>query len=123
MFGARDVVGKPQVDIQVDDATGRWSVDALPMILMPQHFFLNNHFAVEAVLGPERLAEVLRPAGYRSAYDWCEKEATYHRLRGLCLSSLHAAPHSARLGPIQTRRHRSRRGTRADSCRQLGLCR
>ena len=63
--------------------TGRWSVDALPMILMPQHFFLNNHLAVEAVLGPKRLAEVLRPAGYRSAYDWCEKEAAYHRLRGL----------------------------------------
>src|SRR5215467_2907727 len=83
MFGARDVVGKPQVDIQVDDATGRWSVDALPMILMPQHFFLNNHFAVEAELGPERLAEVLRPAGYRSAYHWCEREAAYHRLGGL----------------------------------------
>ena len=76
-------MGKPQVDIQVDDVTGRWSVDALPMILVPQHFFLNNHFAVEAVLGPERLAEVLRPAGYRSAYYWCEKEATHHGLSGL----------------------------------------
>ncbi|MDP9111811.1 MAG: DUF5943 domain-containing protein [Candidatus Eremiobacteraeota bacterium] len=76
-------MGKPQVDIQVDDATGRWLVDALPMILVPQHFFLNNHFALEAVLGSERLAEVLRPAGYRSAYHWCEKEAAYHNLSGL----------------------------------------
>jgi predicted hydrocarbon binding protein len=76
-------MGKPQVDIQVDDVTGRWSVDALPMILVPQHFFLNNHFAVEAALGPERLSEVLRPAGYRSAYHWCEKEAAHHRLSGL----------------------------------------
>jgi hypothetical protein len=41
-------MGKPQVDIQVDDITGRWSVDTLPMILMPQHFYLNNHYAVEA---------------------------------------------------------------------------
>jgi hypothetical protein len=56
-------MGKPQVDIQVDDLTGRWSVDALPMILVPQHFFLNNHRAIEAGLGPERLAELLRPAG------------------------------------------------------------
>jgi len=76
-------MGKPQVDIQVDDLTGRWSVDALPMILVPQHFFLNNHRAIEAVLGPERLAEVLRPAGYRSAYYWCEREAAHHALSGL----------------------------------------
>jgi predicted hydrocarbon binding protein len=71
-------MGKPQVDIQVDDATGRWSVDGLPMILVPQHFFLNNHYAVEAVLGPEKLEEVLRPAGHRSAYLWCEDAARHH---------------------------------------------
>lgn len=76
-------MGKPQIDIEVDDATGRWSVDALPMILMPQHFFLNNHYAVEAVLGPEKLEEVLRPAGHRSAYFWCEKEAAHHGLSGV----------------------------------------
>jgi predicted hydrocarbon binding protein len=76
-------VGKPQVDIQVDDVTGRWSVDALPMILVPQHFFLNNHYAVEAVLGPEKLEEVLRPAGRRSAYFWCEKEAAHHGMSGV----------------------------------------
>lgn len=75
-------MGKPQVEIEVDDATGRWSVDGIPMILMPQHFFLNNHFAVEAALGPERLEEVLRPAGYRSAHVWCEKEAAFHGLSG-----------------------------------------
>ena len=76
-------MGKPQVDIEVDDATGRWSVDSLPMILVPQHFFLNNHFAVEAVLGPEKLQEVLRPAGHRSAYFWCEQEAVYHGMSGV----------------------------------------
>lgn len=75
-------MGRPQVDIVVDDDTGRWSVDGIPMILMPQHFFLNNHLAVEAELGPARLEEVLRPAGYRSAYVWCEKEAAYHGLSG-----------------------------------------
>jgi hypothetical protein len=49
-------MGNPQVNIRVDDTTGRWFVDSLPMILVPQHFFLNNHYAVEAVLGPEKLA-------------------------------------------------------------------
>lgn len=76
-------MGKPQVDIEVDDATGRWSVDALPMILVPQHFFLNYHYAVEAVLGPEKLEEVLRPAGHCSAYFWCEKEAAHHGMSGI----------------------------------------
>jgi hypothetical protein len=76
-------MGEPQVDVQVDDVTGRWSVDGLPMILVPQHFFLNNHYAVEAVLGPEKLEEVLRPAGHRSAYFWCEKEAAYHGISGV----------------------------------------
>jgi predicted hydrocarbon binding protein len=74
---------KPQVNILVDETTGRWFVDAMPMILVPQHFFLNNHRAVEAVLGPEKLEEALRPAGYRSAYVWCEKEAAYHGMSGL----------------------------------------
>jgi hypothetical protein len=76
-------MGNPQVNIRVDDTTGRWFVDSLPMILVPQHFFLNNHYAVEAVLGPEKLAEVLRPAGHRSAYVWCEKEAAHHGMNGV----------------------------------------
>lgn len=75
-------MGKPAVDIQVDDATGRWFVDGLPMILVPQHFFLNNHFAVEAELGAERLARILAPAGRRSAYTWCEHEADEHDFSG-----------------------------------------
>lgn len=75
-------MGKPQVDIRVDDETGRWSVDGLPMILVPQHFYLNNHFAVEAEMGPETLERILRPAGHRSAYYWCEKEAAFHGISG-----------------------------------------
>jgi predicted hydrocarbon binding protein len=75
-------VGKPAVEIEVDEATGRWFVDGLAMILVPQHFFLNNHFAVEAELGPERLAAILAPAGHRSAYAWCEHEAARHQISG-----------------------------------------
>ena len=75
-------MGQPQVDIQVDDVSGRWSVDGLPMILVPQHFFLSNHHAVEAVLGPEKLEQVLRPAGYPSAYLWCEQAARRHGMSG-----------------------------------------
>lgn len=77
------IMAKPEIEIDVDSATGVWRVDALPMILVPQHFFNNNHFAVEAALGAERYEEILRPAGYKSAYYWCKKEAAHHGISGM----------------------------------------
>jgi len=55
----------------------------VPMILVPRHFFLNNHLAIERALGEQRYAELLFDAGYRSAYVWCEKEAKTHGLKGV----------------------------------------
>ena len=75
-------MGKPRIDIQVDESTGRWTVDSLPMILVPQHFFLNNHYVVEKALGAAELERILRPAGYLSAHFWCQKEAEFHKLTG-----------------------------------------
>ena len=75
-------MGKPQIAIEVDDATGAWSVDGMPMILVPQHFFVNNHVAIERALGREKYAEVLFGAGHKSAFVWCEREARTHGLRG-----------------------------------------
>ena len=76
-------MAKPQVEIEVDEATGRWTVDGLPMILIPQHFFVNNHVAIENALGADEFGRVLAPAGYKSAYFWCEREAEYHKLAGV----------------------------------------
>jgi predicted hydrocarbon binding protein len=76
-------VGKPQVPIEVDDATGGWSVDGVPMILVPRHFFVNNHVAVEEALGVDKYAEILFAAGHKSAYVWCEMEARTHGLKGI----------------------------------------
>jgi predicted hydrocarbon binding protein len=76
---------KPQVPIEVDDATGQWSVDGIPMILVPRHFFLNNHLAVEEALGRDKYADLLFHAGYKSAYTWCEKEARTHGLKGIAV--------------------------------------
>lgn len=74
-------MGRPQVPIEVDDASGVWSVDGMPMILVPRHFFLNNHLAIEAALGAAKYAELLFEAGQRSAYTWCEQEARTHDLK------------------------------------------
>jgi predicted hydrocarbon binding protein len=76
-------VSKPEVPIEVDAATGEWAVDGIPMILMPRHFFINNHAAIESALGREKYAALLYEAGYRSAYTWCEKEAATHQLQGV----------------------------------------
>jgi predicted hydrocarbon binding protein len=74
---------QPQVPIEVNDSTGEWSVDGIPMILMPRHFFLNNHLAIEKELGVEKYSKLLYDAGYKSAYVWCEKEAGTHGLKGI----------------------------------------
>lgn len=75
----------PEIPIDVDPATGIWSTDGLPMIYMPRHFFVNNHKAVESELGAERYAQQLYTAGHKSAWYWCEKEASTHGLSGVAV--------------------------------------
>ncbi|WP_148253568.1 4-vinyl reductase [Aidingimonas lacisalsi] len=72
----------PELPIEVDSETGVWTTDALPMLYVPRHFFVNNHVAVEEALGVEAYADILYRAGYKSAWHWCEKEAELHGLEG-----------------------------------------
>lgn len=58
----------PQLPIEVDSETGVWTSDALPMLYVPRHFFVNNHMGIEDVLGSEAYAEILYKAGYKSAW-------------------------------------------------------
>ena len=74
---------QPQVPIEVDEATGVWTTDGLPMLYVPRHFFVNNHTAIEEALGREKYATLLYDAGYKSAYFWCASEAKTHGLSGL----------------------------------------
>jgi hypothetical protein len=72
----------PEVPIDVDPETGRWTTDSLSMLHVPLHFFVNNHKAIEKELGVERYSSLLYDAGYKSAWTWCEHEAKLHGLRG-----------------------------------------
>ncbi|WP_110667932.1 DUF5943 domain-containing protein [Salinicola halophilus] len=72
----------PELPIDVDSDTGVWTTDALPMLYVPRHFFINNHVAIEEALGVEAYAQILYDAGYKSAWHWCEKEAELHGLEG-----------------------------------------
>jgi hypothetical protein len=76
---------KPRLPIEVDEHTGVWTTDGLPMIYVPRHFFVNNHVQIEHALGREAYAKTLYDAGHRSAYFWCEKEAATHGLQGLAV--------------------------------------
>ncbi|RKR06577.1 hypothetical protein C7446_0558 [Kushneria sinocarnis] len=75
----------PELPISVDSETGIWTTDALPMLYVPRHFFINNHVAVEEALGVETYARVLYDAGYKSAWHWCEKEAEQHGIEGVAV--------------------------------------
>lgn len=76
-------MAKPEVEIDVDPETGRWFVDKMPMILVPQHFYNNNHFAIEGAMGAEAFDAALAPAGWLSAYVWCKKQAEVYGLTGV----------------------------------------
>lgn len=76
---------QPQVPIEVDESTGVWRTDGLPMLYVPRHFFVNNHFAVEKALGRDAYSSQLYDAGYRSAYFWCEEAGNQRGLKGMAV--------------------------------------
>lgn len=65
----------PSVPIEVDEATGIWTTDGLPMVYLPRHFLVNNHRAVEEALGRATYREILRAATEKSALHWCRTQA------------------------------------------------
>ena len=75
----------PQLPISVDEQTGVWTTDGLPMIYVPRHFFVNNHSEAEQAIGREVYAQSLYKAGHRSAYFWCTQEAATHGLKGMAV--------------------------------------
>ncbi|TCP54351.1 hypothetical protein EV191_103396 [Tamaricihabitans halophyticus] len=69
------------VPVEVEDNTGRWMVDGLPMVLVPQHLITNSLAALEDRLGAESM-EVFRASGNRSARQWCAHESARLDLSG-----------------------------------------
>ena len=71
------------VPIDVDPKTGIWSVDGLPMILIPRHYWAQIMQEVEAKLGLEETSQLYFSGTYKAAYFWCEQEASTHNLSGV----------------------------------------
>ena len=78
-------MANPQVPIAVDQATGVWTTDGLPMIYMPRHFFVNYYTAMDAALGRDKHQAMLFAASHKSAVEWAQAEATTHGLRDLAV--------------------------------------
>ncbi|MCG5487434.1 MAG: 4-vinyl reductase [Sinorhizobium meliloti] len=72
----------PSVDINVDDVTGIWETDGLPMLYIPRHFMVNVHKEVEGALGLSKYRAVLQEAGAKSAYYWCRKQSETFGMSG-----------------------------------------
>jgi len=60
------------------DPDGSLTLNGLPMILLPRHFFLYIMEQVEAVAGPEALGRIYRKAGFDGAVTFCRRYAEVH---------------------------------------------
>src|ERR1700728_2074404 len=65
----------PQVPLVVDDATGVWSSDGQPMILIPRRFFVFLQMEAEKLFGLKGARDLYDAASRRAARIWCENEA------------------------------------------------
>lgn len=71
------------VPVVVDPATGAWSVDGQPMILVPRHFWVLIQMECERRFGIDGTRAVFDAATHKAAKLWCEREAERHGLRGV----------------------------------------
>ena len=55
------------VPVNVDPETGIWSVDGLPMILIPRHYWAQMMQEVEAKLGLEEAGQIYFSGTYKGS--------------------------------------------------------
>ena len=84
------------VPIEIDSATGTWSVDGQPMLLLPRHFFVFIQQAMERRVGIEAAKAVYHDASHDAARLWCEREAATHGLDGIAVFRHYLARMSSR---------------------------
>lgn len=70
----------PQVPIEVDETTGIWTTNGLPMMYLPRHFMVNMQQAIEGAMGVSAYRAILYRSCHLSAVQWCAAEARTHGL-------------------------------------------
>lgn len=71
------------VPVVVDPDTGIWSVDGLPVVLIPRHYWAQIMQEVEARMGNEDAQKLYYDGTHKAASFWCEKEAVTHGISGV----------------------------------------
>ena len=66
---------QPTIQIDVDEASGIWRTDGLPMVYVPRHFMVNMHKEIEQTLGREAYEAMLGRSGEKSAFHWCKRQS------------------------------------------------
>ena len=66
---------QPAVQIDVDEASGIWRTDGLPMVYVPRHFMVNMHKEIEKTLGRDAYEAMLDRSGAKSAFFWCKRQS------------------------------------------------
>lgn len=66
---------QPAVQIEVDEVSGIWCTDGLPMVYVPRHFMVNMHREIEQTLGRPAYEAMLCRSGAKSARFWCHQQA------------------------------------------------
>lgn len=66
---------QPAVQIDVDETSGIWRTDGLPMVYVPRHFMVNMHKEIEQTLGRDAYGAMLDRSGAKSAGFWCQSQA------------------------------------------------
>lgn len=70
------------VQVDVDQVSGRWVVDGIPMILVPQHLLTGMLTTAERSAGTDRSAGTVHAAGYAAARHWCAQQRDHLGLHG-----------------------------------------
>jgi predicted hydrocarbon binding protein len=73
------------VPVRVDPATFAWSVDGMPVLLIPRHLWVSVQKSLEAGLGLEGARALFRAAGHGAARTWCTRQGERFDLAGVPL--------------------------------------
>lgn len=73
------------VPVAVDDDTGAWSVDGMPVVLVPRHLWVSVQAALEAGLGLAAAQDLFWQTSHAAAWTWCTRQGDRFGLAGAAL--------------------------------------
>lgn len=73
------------VPVRIDEVTSAWSVDGMPVLLIPRHLWVGVQKAIEGALGVEAAHALFHAAGDSAARVWCTQQGERFHMAGAAL--------------------------------------